>query len=299
MLADSTLTLDSAISGVAAGVPYVAMPPASGADQAPMVVAWHSFEPPRSEVALAGTLPMAGVDAWRVYLGLPMFGTRLPEGGLAEIQQLGGDDYLLNLLGPVVEKATAELGAAVAELSARLPVSGGPVALAGVGEGGTAVLLALAESGLPVAAAGVVNPVVFPAHVLAAREREAGAAYRWTDRSRELAAWLDFTTRAADIGGRMPRTPLLVVTGQADEVVRPAHGQALHDALVRAYAEDGPAEQTAEQPTSDDRLRHITIPDLTHTMGPEPGLRPGPPAPGPVLADRALTEWFRRFLAEG
>lgn len=46
-------------------------------------------------------------------------------------------------------------------------------------------------------------------------------------------------------------------------------------------------------------MRHAVVPDLAHTLGPEPGLQPGPPTPGGVLADRALTEWFHRHLSEG
>ena len=62
-----------------------------------------------------------------------------------------------------------------------------------------------------------------------------------------------------------------------------AYGQALHDALAPHYPPQA--------------VRHILVPDLAHTMGPEPGLAPGPPDPGNVLADRALMEWFHLHLS--
>jgi hypothetical protein len=73
------------ISDVVAGVPYVALPPAgwrSGQEPAPLVVAWHLNDPPRSAAAMAAALPLAGCPAWRVYLDLPMPGRRqLPTSG--------------------------------------------------------------------------------------------------------------------------------------------------------------------------------------------------------------------------
>lgn len=270
------------VTGTAAGVPFLALPPAATDDPAPLVLALHAFEPPRSEAALAGTLPLAPLPAWRVHLGLPLFGTRLPEGGVNEINHRGQRDYLLELYGPVVEQAAAELARVASELRGAFPVQDGPVGLMGVGAGGAAVLLALAESRLAVGAAAVVNAVVSPAPVLAARERHLGTAYHWTDQSREICSWLDFPARAADLAARSPVPPLLIVNGRQDEVITPDHGRELHDALAPHYPRDG--------------LRHIVIPDLAHAMGPEPGLHPGPLTPGGVLTDRALTEWFRLHL---
>ncbi|GAB3206496.1 prolyl oligopeptidase family serine peptidase [Marinactinospora thermotolerans] len=279
MVADGTLARP--LTGFAAGVPYVAVPPYDGG-AAPMVIALHAFEPPRSEAALAGTLPLTRLPAWRFYLGLPMFGARLPKGGVAEVNHLGQSDYLLHLYGPVIEQAAMELVEVAEELRERFPVHDGPFGLAGVGAGGAAALLALAESRLPIGAMAVVNPIIDPTPVLAARERHLGIAYHWSEQSREAAAWLDFTARAAEIGARAPLPPLLVITGGLDEVIRPEHGQAFHDALAPYHP--APA------------LRHVVIPDLAHTMGPEPGLVPGPPTPGSVLVDRALTEWFHLHL---
>jgi hypothetical protein len=51
------------------------------------VVAWHLLDSPRTEAALAAAVPLAGLDAWRIYFGLPLSGARLPEGGYPELQR--------------------------------------------------------------------------------------------------------------------------------------------------------------------------------------------------------------------
>lgn len=286
-------SLSAPVTGTAAGVPFLALPPAAATDApAPLVVGLHAFEPPRSESALAGAVPMASLPAWRVYLGLPLFGARLPEGGVAEINQRGERDYLVELFGPVVEEAAAELRRVVDELRAAFPVADLPAGLVGVGAGASAVLLALAENRLPVGAAAVINPIVDPAHLIAARERRTGTPYRWGPQAQQTRSWLDFCARGAEISGTA--TPVLVVNGGQDEVAPPEHGRAFHDLLTRQRAEQG-LRQDRQQGTGH-ALRHIVVPDLAHAIGPEPGLEPGPLTPAGVLTDRALTEWFHLHL---
>ena len=82
---------NAAVSGVAAGVPYVALPPGERGDgqvPAPLIIAWHLNDPPRSAAAMAAALPLAAVTAWRVYLDLPMHGRRQLPGGLEEFMAL-------------------------------------------------------------------------------------------------------------------------------------------------------------------------------------------------------------------
>jgi hypothetical protein len=81
----------AAVTGVA-DAPYVALPPArwrDGEEAAPLIVAWHLNDPPRSAAAMAAALPLGGVAAWRVYLDLPMHGRRQLPGGLDEFMELG------------------------------------------------------------------------------------------------------------------------------------------------------------------------------------------------------------------
>lgn len=277
MVAQSTLS--GPVRGTAAGVPYLALPPASGVTPAPLVLGLHAFEPPRSEAALAGAIPMASLPAWRVYLGLPLFGARLPEGGVPEINRRGERDYLVELFGPVVEEAAAELRRVTTEIRSSLPVTE-DTALVGVGAGAAATLLALAEDRLDVDAAAAINPIVDPALVISAREKRTEIDYPWTPQAEETRGWLHFPSRADDLA--RANTPLLLVNGRQDEVVPPAQGQELYSVLARRMPEHA--------------LRHIVVPDLAHAIGPEPGLEPGPLTPAGVLTDRALTEWFHRHL---
>jgi hypothetical protein len=86
---------NAALTGVAAGVPFTALPPEGWHDSqepAPLIIAWHLNDPPRSAAAMAAALPLAAVAAWRVYLDLPMHGRRQLPGGLAEFMQLGYQD---------------------------------------------------------------------------------------------------------------------------------------------------------------------------------------------------------------
>src|SRR5215472_2540624 len=122
------------VSGVAAGVPYVALPPArrhDGPERAPLIVAWHLNDPPRSAAAMASALPLAGVAAWRVYLDLPMHGRRQLPGGLEEFMALGYQDAVLKAFEPQVTRAVTEFPAVLAKLRAQLPITGGPIGVVG------------------------------------------------------------------------------------------------------------------------------------------------------------------------
>ncbi|GLZ47289.1 hypothetical protein Acsp06_34740 [Actinomycetospora sp. NBRC 106375] len=55
-------------------MPYVLRAPAGRRTDAPVVVGWHLMDAPRSEAAFAAVLPLDGLDAWRIYLGLPEMG---------------------------------------------------------------------------------------------------------------------------------------------------------------------------------------------------------------------------------
>lgn len=274
------------ISGEAAGVPYVAIPPPEDRDGAPLVVAWHLMDPPRSEAAMAAALPLTGVDAWRVYLGLPMFGARAPAGGPEEIMRLGAEDYVLNLFGPVVEQAAGEAPSVVDALRQQLPVNNGPIGIVGGSAGGAIALLVLAESELPVEVAALVNPVVHVAPVIAAGERTYGMTYSWSNESRAVADRLDFVARAAEIGRREPQPPVLLVSGARDEPEMRGAVEGMRDALIGQYAEP-------------DRVGFVSVPELAHALADEPGMEPASQTPEAKQVDEAVADWFRRHLASG
>jgi dienelactone hydrolase len=274
---------DPPASGVGAGVPYVALPPADDRGRASMVVAWHLMDPPRSEAAMASALPLSDVPAWRVYLGLPMFGARAPSGGPEEIMRLAAEDYVLNLFGPVVEKAAAEAPAAVDALREQLSIGPGPVGLMGGSAGGAVVLLILAQGQLPVTAAAVVNPVVRVESVIASGERMYGMSYSWTNESRATAEKFDFVARAAEIGKLDPQPPVLLVGGAED------------DPEFREYLEQLRA-QLAGHYSEPDRVGFVSVPGMAHALAEEPGMEPAPQTAGAKRVDAAITDWFQRYL---
>jgi hypothetical protein len=52
------------ITGLAAGVPFTALPPTVIVDgPAPLVSAWHMLDPPCTDAAFAAALPLTGVPA--------------------------------------------------------------------------------------------------------------------------------------------------------------------------------------------------------------------------------------------
>src|SRR5438270_125487 len=126
-LYSSSVRRTSMIRGVAAGVPFVAAPPVPPSPTAPAVLAWHLLDPPRTEAAFAAALPLAGLDAWRIYLGLPMSGSRLPCGGFDEVMRLAADDAVLNVYGPMAEQVAGEVGDAWSDLQTQLGIGDGPV----------------------------------------------------------------------------------------------------------------------------------------------------------------------------
>lgn len=254
--------------GVAAGVPYVAVPPDSGRADAPVVVGWHLMNPPRSEVALAAALPLAGLDAWRVYLGLPLTGARAPEGGP---EQLGYEDAVLKMFGPAVFGAAEEFPAAVAALRSDLGITTDRLGLLG-GSIGSLVAQQVATR-TPAGALVLVSPVSQLRPVIAANGRRYGVTYEWGPESDAVAERLDFVARAAEIGA-----PTLIVVGAEDDqegVLDPA--KALHAALPGSALE--------------------TVPGMEHALAEEPGVEAAPQTPAAAAVDRLAVDWLRRHLS--
>lgn len=274
------------VVGHAAGVPFVAVPPATGArPAAPVVVAWHLLDPPRSETAFATALPLQGLDAWRIYLGLPLSGSRLPEGGLEEVMRIASEDAVLNMHRPVTYGAAEEFGPAWAELRERLGLDAPtPHGLLG-GSGGAAVAqLLLAEGDLDANAAVLVSPVVQLRAAVTAVGRRYGIEYPWSDASDAVAERLDFVARAAETVAHNPRLATLLVVGEDDErdgFLDPA--AELRDALRAAHG-------------ADDRADLVTIAGMEHALADEPGLDPAPQTAHAAAVDREAVRWFQRHL---
>ncbi|SHN48228.1 prolyl oligopeptidase family serine peptidase [Cryptosporangium aurantiacum] len=276
------------IRGVAAGVPFLALPPADGGP-APLVVVWHLMDAPRTEVAMAAALPLNGVPAWRVYLGLPLMSTRTPAGGFEEIMALMHEDSLLKVHGYAITQAAAELPAVLDALREQLPPTAlvdAPLSLVGGSAGGGAALLALTESKRPVAAVAAINAAVRATAVVELVEQAFGIKYAWSDESRQLAARLDSVARADEIAARRPQAAVLIVSGEEDHPTFLADAAALRDALQERYAD--PAAVTL-----------TTIPGLAHPLALEPGLEAAPQLPQAVEVDAAVSAFLARYLPAG
>ena len=144
------------------GVPYLLIAPRSGASDAPLVVAWHLLDPPRTEAAFAAALPLDGLDAWRLYLGLPMSGSRTPEGGMDAVFGLHGPGRAgARCTGRSTAQAVAEAPAAIAEVRERAGIADGvAVGLMGGSMGGAIVAELLATRALDARAAVLLNPLL-------------------------------------------------------------------------------------------------------------------------------------------
>jgi dienelactone hydrolase len=271
------------LTGTAAGVPYLARPAPNRRKDAPLVLTWHLMDPPRSEAAMAAALPLNEIDAWRVYLGLPMFGERAPTGGPEEFMRLAAEDYVLKVFGPVVDQAAGEASAVVDAFRREFSLEAGSLGLVGGSAGGAVVLKVLAARQLAVAAAALVNPVARVEPVVEAGERAFGVRYSWTDESRAVAGRFDFVTSAVEIAKREPQTPVLLVEGAEDEPGYRDAVQALRDALKGHY-------------TDPDRVGFVSVSGMAHALADEPGMEPAPQTTGARQVDAAMADWFNRYL---
>jgi len=252
----------------AAGVPFVAVPPQHPRPDAPVVLAWHLLDAPRTEAAFAAALPLAGLDAWRIHLGLPLCGSRSP--GTDAFMALGAQDAVRNVYGPITEQAAAEFGPALAALREQLGLGNGPLSLVG-GSLGAAVALSVRAAGADVDAMVLVSPLLRLRPLVALMGEEYDVVYPWDAGSAAIADRLDFVARAAELGD----VPVRLVVGADDSVpaVR-APAEALRDALPRAEL--------------------VLVDGMGHALAEEPGVQPAPQLPAAAAVDALAVEWLER-----
>jgi len=271
------------VAGVAAGVPFVAVPPGTGPGAgAPVVVAWHLMDAPRTETAFAAALPLAGLDAWRIYLGLPMTGSRTPAGGAEELMRLGYEDAVLNLYGPITAQAAEEFRPALADLRGRLDLGDGPLAVVGGSAGAAVAQLVLTDGAVEIDAAVLASPLVRLQPVVDAAARQYEFTYPWSDAALAVARRLDFVARADEIARRQPAV-LLVVGGDDDAAGIQEPAARLHDSLSSRY--DDPA-----------RTALVTIPGMGHALADEPGIEPAAQTEHAAQVDAHAVRWLTRHL---
>ncbi|HVV10537.1 alpha/beta hydrolase [Amycolatopsis sp.] len=258
------------IRGTAAGVPFTALPP-PGDGPAPLIVTWHMLDAPRSDAAFAAALPMDGLPAWRVHLGMPMCGARMVDGRMDAAERLMRKDVLMSYLYPFVQQAADEFPAALASVRAQLPVGDGPIGVLGGSLGGAVALRILADTTIPVFAGAIVNAAIRMRSVVGLFPGD----YPYDAESGKAVDSLDFLAKAGAIAGR---APLLVVSGELDHASLRADALELADALG-------------------ERAGLLSIPGLAHPLADEPGLDPAPQLPLAREVDAGLTTWFGRHLA--
>lgn len=260
-------------TGFAAGVPFLAVPPEGGPRvDAPVAVGWHLMDAPRSEAAFAAAVPLAGLDAWRIYLGLPTMGARLPAGGMDEIMARGYEDAVMLLHGPVNAQAAGEFDAALGELRERFGI-GGPLGLFG-GSAGAGVAFEVTTRRDDVTALVAISPLIALRPVVATLGKLFGVDYPWSPESDAVAERMDYLARVDELG----TTPTLLVVGAEDEptaFLEPARG------LVAGAR--GPADL-------------VVIDGMGHALAEEPGLEPAPQTPHAAEVDAHAVAWFRQHL---
>lgn len=258
------------------GVPAVVRPPAGGerAD-APVIVAWHLLDAPRNERALAASVPLAGVDAWKIYLGLPLSGSRLPAGGAAEIQERIAEDPVLRLHRPIVQGAFEEFPGALAAARRELGLAEDvPLGLLGGSMGSAVAQLVLADAGRPVRAAVLVSPVTRMRATISGLARHFGMEYGWTPPSTEFAERTDFAARAAELAP----TPLRYVVGADD--LREPFLEPLDETVAELERHGGVVDKQV-------------IAGMGHSFFDEANDQPTPAA---ATIDELATDWFRKHL---
>ena len=108
------------------GVPFIARA-ASRAD-ASLVAVWHLLDPPCTPAAMAAALPLDGLDAHVVHLGLPLSGARAVHADFGEFLATGMD-MVTEYFGPMREPRwsvprRARRGATTTRRGRRGPVRG-------------------------------------------------------------------------------------------------------------------------------------------------------------------------------
>jgi pimeloyl-ACP methyl ester carboxylesterase len=284
-----------------AGVPVIVRPPANPSLKAPLIVLWHGAGIPNSEEKLAEILPLEDVQAWKAYLGLPMFGKRLPVGGSDEIMRRQLEDYVLKALLPVMEPAIQELPDVVRALQARFSIDERQgIGLFGFSIGGLSALLTLLESSLPVTTAvlvGVTKDLVsivnnyeriVQAEYLTLKQQFPGLEkhYRWSAESEVAKQRLDFVARASDITQRQPTPAILFVHGLQDKIFSVSEVQELFAALAPYY----------EQTNQMQRLSMRIFKHLNHNLDWEAAKNSPEMQQDLAELQQVVADWFKHHL---
>ncbi|CAN5512514.1 prolyl oligopeptidase family serine peptidase [soil metagenome] len=251
------------------GVPYLVIP--GSPDR--VVAIWHLLDPPRTEVAMASALPLTGFDATKVYLGLPMSGSRTPNGGPEAIFELLARDAPALVHGPIFEQAVAEFPAAFSQLLEQFHVSAdAAIGLVGGSMGSAIAAGVLADGMIGVRAAVLVSPMM-QLRTMIDEVAPMFGGYAWSPAGQVAAERMDFVARAAQVVAG--RTALRVILGLDD-----------------ADGMTGPARAFATATGADVH----ELPGVGHALADEPGIAPAPQTQGARMVDALAAAWLQENL---
>lgn len=255
------------------GVPFLARPAASA--DAPVILAWHLLDPPRTEVAFAAALPLTGLDAHRIYLGLPMTGRRTLPGGDEQLMALLADDPVTRVHARIHDEAVAEAQPAVAEIRELLGAApDAPVGMLGGSAGSSVAAAVLAAGWTGARAAVLVSPMLQLRPLIDVFSPRFGAPYHWHPEAAAAADRMDFVARAHELTAS--GAALRVIAGADDEP----------DATL------APTRDFVAATGADLQL----IEGVGHALADSPGAEPAPQTAAAARYDALATDWFRRHL---
>jgi predicted esterase len=285
-----------------AGVPVLVRPPANPSLSAPLIVLWHGAGIPGSEEMLAELLPLEEVQAWKAYLGLPLFGKRLPVGGTDEMTRRQLEDYVLRALLPTIEQAMQELPDVVRALQARFSIDDrAGIGLFGFSVGGIAALLTLLESPLPITTAVLAGVTKDLVSVVNNYERIVQGSYStlkekypwvekrypWSAESEAAKQRLDFLSRASNLQKHQPMPAVLFVHGSQDEIFSVSEVKDLYTAVAAYY----------EQHAQSERVSIGTFEHLKHNIDLEAAQNSADMQQDIAELRRIVAAWFSQHLS--
>lgn len=240
------------------------------------------MDAPRTPAAFASAVPLTGLDAWRVYIGLPMTGERIPAGGPEEVMRLGYEDAVMNLYGVIADRANSETAEVLADLRKRFEIEPSATGVMGGSIGAAVAGLALTETDLEISAAVLISPVVQLRGTVTATGRALGFEYRWHPAADAVADRLDLIARADAVAAH-GEPAVLCIVGTEDASELRTSTDALTQALQARYRD--PSRAAAHY-----------IDGMGHALAAEPGVDAAPPLPAAVPVDALAVGWFSEHL---
>jgi predicted esterase len=280
--ASQTRTLEHVSIG---DIPVVISKPAYITSATRLVVLFHGFGPPGDPEQLAEAIPLDDTSFFGVYVNLPLVAKRLPAGGVDELRRVQLDDFVNGLYFRSISGAARELSTVVhfVETNYGLNSSHG-VGLFGFSAGGSAALLSLTQSDVPISCVVVVNAPLSVRQNVAVWERELKRKFAWDEKSELAAATFDVLTHANDIARRKPRPAILFLQGDQDEHLAVLPVRDVGAALRKSYGADH------------SKIDFRILPDLSHNFAPvaknDNGQRISDSAP---IREASLA-WFKKWL---